>query len=316
MAMALIALDELGRGYLASSQPPLASACGRVVNNQICDGERAKLRSVAASRAGPFAIKYLIVDNSGCCRAGTRVSTTCQPACALPDRHCETATCSLFMRQPDSRGPARLHYGQIVAVLLGLRTPPANALGDDAQSTATPEPVAAVFHARERPAANAWLIRFSAAKSSNGCRTSAASALPAALLFLGLCQRRWQSSLALLAELRSVCFEQRPTSNKIAITLYAGASGSARIPGLPRLGDHPLAPASLVDRSCRPSTPHNNGRWSSLAARNCKVRDQHLQVIELQGDAVGRQQAKRAVGGSFLHVSLASCEDAAVISST
>jgi hypothetical protein len=79
------------------------------------------------------------------------------------------------------------------------------------------------------------------------------------------------------------------------------------------MGDHLLAPASLVDRSGSLSLsaqqrvlmqllPHATAKFASSAS----------EVTKLQKDAVERQHAKRAVGGSFLHVSLALTLNAAV----
>lgn len=177
-----------------------------------------------------------------------------------------------------------------VAVLLGLGTPPSDALGvntpttrehrqlssneaqrrpnarcqhADRQLTAVPGLVANVFHARECQAASPRLIRFSAAKSSDGHRTSAASVLHAALRFLTWCQSTAcpcpVRTTALNCSGRRAQGSPSPAASILEqdIALYAGCGSAVRIS---RMGDHPLAPASLVDRSGSPSPPHNNSQ--------------------------------------------------------
>ncbi|KAJ4985773.1 hypothetical protein SVAN01_08769 [Stagonosporopsis vannaccii] len=171
--------------------------------------------------------------------------------------------------------------------------PSARGLHARRRTTAVPAPAAGVFHAPERQAANARLIRFSAAKSPDGRPTSAASAPRAARCF-ALAGRGPAQGLPVFC------------AADCDIALHAGAQVAVR-QGLQDCRVWAIihgSPASLVDRSRSPSRPHKSADVT-FTTRDCKVHEQYIEAMALQRDAVGRQQAKRPVGAFFLHVSLA-----------
>lgn len=170
-------------------------------------------------------------------------------------------------------------------------------------STAVPGRAANMFHAACCWAANARLIRFSAAKSPNSCRTCAAAALLAACsacsgvragparALCGCCRRRLLDSGAFISSVSSLQQEDD-------IALHAGARGLARIDAHGR-----SSCSSLTRRSLRKPWLSAQQHVSKLFnTRDCKAGEhktpKHCSCIEVRQDAVERYVAKRVVRGA------------------